>query len=128
MTEICSLSLHDALPIFLEFWLIGLIFWKLPMAWRLVLAVFVESTWEVVENTNYIINRYREATISLDYFGDSIVNSIADIVGCGLGFAIAYRIRFWWSLAIFVAMEIVLLFWIRDSLLLNILMLTWPLD
>src|SRR5688572_31599721 len=75
MTEICSLSLHDALPIFLEFWLIGLIFWKLPMAWRLVLAVFVESTWEVVENTNYVINRYREATISLEYFGDSIVNS-----------------------------------------------------
>ena len=100
----------------------------MPLAWRFVLAIFIESSWEVVENTNYIINRYREATISLDYFGDSIVNSIADIVGCGIGFAIAYKIKLWWSLAIFVAMEIVLLFWIRDSLLLNILMLTWPLD
>jgi hypothetical protein len=112
----------------LEFWLIGLVFRKLPLAWRFVIAIFIESSWEVVENTNYVINRYREATISLDYYGDSIANSFADIVCCGLGFWIAYTIRLWWSLALFVAMEIVLLFWIRDSLLLNILMLLWPMD
>ena len=75
-----------------------------------------------------MINRYREATISLDYFGDSITNSIADIVCCGIGFWVAYKLRLWWSLAVFVAMEIILLFWIRDSLLLNILMLLWPVD
>ena len=112
----------------MEFWLIGLVFWKLPMAWRFVLAIFIESSWEVVENTNYIINRYREATISLDYYGDSILNSLADIVCCGLGFLIAYKIRLWWSLAVFVLMELILLFWIRDSLLVNILMLVWPVD
>jgi hypothetical protein len=112
----------------LEFWLIGLVFTKMPMAWRFVLAIFIESSWEVIENTNYIINRYREATISLDYYGDSIVNSIADIACCATGFAIAYKIRLWWSLAVFVATEIALLFWIRDSLLVNILMLIWPLD
>lgn len=112
----------------LEFWLIGLVFFKLPMAWRFVIAIFIESTWEVVENTNYVINRYREATISLDYFGDSIINSIADIACCGLGFWIASKIRLWWSLAVFVVMEVILLFWIRDSLMLNILMLIWPLD
>ncbi len=112
----------------LEFWLIGLVFRKIPLAWRFVIAIFIESLWEVVENTNYIINRYREATISLDYYGDSIANSIFDIVCCGLGFLIAYKIGRWWSLAVFVLMEIVLLFWIRDSLMLNILMLIWPLD
>ncbi len=112
----------------LEFWLIGLVFRKVSLAWRFVIAIFIESSWEVVENTNYIINRYREATISLDYYGDSIVNSLADIVACGLGFLIAYKIRLWWSLAVFVMMEVILLFWIRDSLLLNILMLVSPLD
>jgi hypothetical protein len=112
----------------LEFWLIGLIFRRIPLAWRFVIAIFIESSWEVVENTNYVINRYREATISLDYFGDSIANSFFDIVFCGLGFLIAYKIGRWWSLAVFVVMEIVLLLWIRDSLMLNIVMLVWPLD
>ena len=112
----------------IEFWLIGLIFWKFPMMWRLVLALFIETTWEVVENTNYIINRYREATISLDYFGDSIINSLADIACCGLGFAIAYKLRFLWSLTLFVATEAVLLLTIRDSLVVNIIMLIYPLE
>ena len=112
----------------LEFWLIGLVFWKVPMAWRFVIAIFIESSWEVLENTNYVINRYREATISLDYYGDSIANSLADIVCCGLGFALAYRVKLWWSAAIFLATEAVLLIVIKDSLLLNLLMLVWPLD
>jgi hypothetical protein len=110
----------------LEFWLIGLVFRRLPVAWRFVIAIFIESSWEVVENTNYVINRYRETTISLNYFGDSIANSLSDIVCCGLGFLIAYKIGRWWSLAVFTIMEIVLLVWIHDSLLLNILMLIWP--
>lgn len=112
----------------LEFWLIGLIFWKMPMVWRLVLALFIETTWEVVENTNYVINRYREATLSLDYVGDSIINSLADIVCCGLGFALAYRVRFLWSLTIFAATETILLLTIRDSLVVNIIMLIYPIE
>jgi hypothetical protein len=112
----------------IEFWLIGLVFWKMPMAWRLVLALFVETTWEVVENTNYVINRYREATISLDYFGDSIINSLADILCCGLGFAIAYKLRSWWSIALFAATEAILLLTIRDSLIVNIIMLIYPIE
>ncbi|MGD9562090.1 MAG: DUF2585 family protein [Pyrinomonadaceae bacterium] len=112
----------------LEFWLIGLIFKRMPLAWRLFLALFIESSWEVVENTQYVINRYREATISLDYYGDSIANSLADIVFCGLGFLIALRLRFWRSLALFIATEVILFFWIRDSLLLNIIMLLYPIE
>lgn len=112
----------------LEFWLIGLIFWKVPMAWRFVIAILIESTWEVAENTSYIIGRYREETVSLDYFGDSIINSLADIAACAAGFLIAYKIRFWRSLALFLLTELVLLVTIRDSLIVNIIMLIYPID
>lgn len=112
----------------LEFWLIGLVFWKMPMAWRFVLAVFIESSWEVAENSSYIINRYREETISLDYFGDSIINSLADIAACASGFMIARYLRFWRSLAFFVATELILLLTIKDSLIVNIIMLIYPID
>jgi hypothetical protein len=112
----------------LEFWLIGLIFRKMPMAWRLALAVFIESVWEVAENSSHVINRYRAETISLDYFGDSIVNSAADIACCALGFYIAYRLRFWKSLALFVLTEAVLMLTIRDSLIVNIIMLIYPIE
>ena len=112
----------------LEFWLIGLVFRFVPLHWRLVIALAIEGSWEVVENTDYVINRYREATISLNYYGDSILNSLSDILCCGLGFLIAYNLRFWKSLALFLSTEIVLIAWIRDSLLLNIVMLIYPLD
>ena len=112
----------------LEFWLIGIVFFRVPLVWRFVIAIFIESSWEVLENTNWIIERYREATMSLDYFGDSILNSVADITCCGIGFWIAYKLRFWRSLALFVATEIILLFWIRDSLIVNLIMLLWPID
>ena len=112
----------------LEFWLIGLVFRRVPLAWRFVIAIFVESSWEVIENTNYVINRYRETTISLDYFGDSIINSLFDIVCCGLGFWISFRLRFVLAVSLFLFTELVLLFWIRDSLVLNIVMLIWPID
>ena len=112
----------------IEFWLIGLIFRRVPLVWRLFLALMIESSWEVAENTQYVINRYREATISLDYYGDSVLNSLADIVCCGTGFVIALVLRFWRSLALFVVTEAILLFWIRDSLILNIIMLIAPID
>lgn len=111
-----------------EFWIISLIFRKVPLAWRLAIAVGIEGTWEVVENTNTVIQRYREATISLDYYGDSIINSISDMIACATGFMIAYKIRFWRSLALFLLTEIILVLWIRDSLLINILMLFYPIE
>ena len=112
----------------MEFWLIGLVFRMVPTAWRLVIAVLIEGTWEVVENTDYVINRYRETTISLNYYGDSIVNSLSDITCCAIGFLIAYKLRFCRSLALFLATEAVLIVWIRDSLLLNIVMLIYPIE
>jgi len=112
----------------LEFWLIGLFLGRLPLAWRLLIALSIESTWEILENSTYVIQRYRDATISLNYFGDSIINSISDIVCCGLGFVLGWKLRFWRSLALFVITEVTLIVWIHDSFLINILMLIWPVD
>ncbi|MGB5014056.1 MAG: DUF2585 family protein [Pyrinomonadaceae bacterium] len=112
----------------LAFWIIGFIFRKMPIPWRLLVAVIFEGGWEIAENSTYVIQRYREATISLDYFGDSVINSLVDITACATGFVIAYKLRFWRSLAVFAATEAVLIFTIRDSLLINILMLIYPIE
>ncbi|HEY0428948.1 MAG TPA: DUF2585 family protein [Pyrinomonadaceae bacterium] len=112
----------------LFFWITSLIFGKLPLAWRLLIAISVECAWEIVENTNTVIQRYREATISLDYFGDSIINSLGDILSFSFGFWLAGKLRFWLSLGFFVVVEIILIFCIRDSLVLNIIMLIYPIE
>ena len=85
-------------------------------------------SWEILENTPWVIQRYREATISLDYFGDSVVNSSFDVLACVLGFVVARSIGPLRSAIIFVATECVLLAWIRDCLTLNVIMLLCPID
>ena len=109
------------------FWLISWFAPRLSWVWQLWLAVAAEAVWEVVENSEYVIQRYREGG-ALGYFGDTIVNSLGDIVMCGLGFILARYLGFGRSLALFVAVEVTLLFWIRDSLLLNVLMLIYPVE
>jgi hypothetical protein len=95
---------------------------------RLLVTVGLESAWEVYENTDTVINRYRAETISLGYYGDSILNSMADILACVLGFALARYLPTRVTIAWVLAVEVVLAIWIRDNLTLNILMLVYPLD
>jgi hypothetical protein len=97
-----------------------------PVRWRAILAATLEAGWEILENSPVVINRYREATISLDYFGDSVLNSMSDITMCMLGFYIAWKLPWKASLAFFVITEIVLLLWVHDSLIVNILQLVHP--
>ena len=106
----------------------ALLFPRLSVWWRFVIAVAAEAGWELLENSSYIIEKYRANTASFDYFGDSIVNSIADVAACALGFWFAAKLGAWKSLAFFVLVELLLIFWIRDSLLINILMLIYPVD
>ncbi|HYL57457.1 MAG TPA: DUF2585 family protein [Candidatus Acidoferrales bacterium] len=90
------------------------------------IALAAESAWEVFENTDLVIQRYRAATISLHYYGDSVMNSMCDIGACMVGFALAYVLPVRVSVAAAVILEVVLAIWIRDSLLLNIIMLIHP--
>jgi hypothetical protein len=99
-----------------------------PIGARVAAATLLESAWEVFENTDLIINRYRAATISLDYYGDSVLNSMSDIAAMLVGFQLAARLPVWVTVALTIAMELFVGYVIRDNLLLNILMLTYPLD
>jgi hypothetical protein len=113
---------------FLFFWLIAWFSSRLRPNWQLALAVAVEAAWEVFENTNFIIDRYRSETAALGYNGDTVVNSFGDILCCLIGFIVARRLGLRRSLVVFAVLELVLIVWIKDSLLLEILMLVVPLD
>jgi hypothetical protein len=106
-------------------WLIGR---RWPLALRLVAATFLEASWEIFENTDFVINRYREVTISLDYYGDSVLNSVCDVAAMVAGFVLAARLPVWATVVLVVLMEAFVGYWIRDNLLLNIIMLIYPLD
>ena len=99
-----------------------------PPGVRFVLAVLLEATWEVFENTPLVINRYRAATISLDYYGDSVINSMSDIMSMMLGFWIARRAPVWLSVGLVIVLEVMVALIIRDNLTLNILMLMHPFE
>lgn len=101
---------------------------RLPLGWRLSIATAVEAAWEILENSDFIINRYRAVTISLDYYGDSVLNSVADIAAMTLGFVLARFIPLWASITLILTFEALTTWLIRDGLALNILMLVYPLD
>jgi len=97
-----------------------------PVSTRLLLAVGLESAWEVFENTTLVIERYRAETISLNYYGDSIVNSMGDILACMIGFILASRLPKRVTALGVVGLEILLVVWTRDNLALNLVMLIHP--
>lgn len=113
---------------FIFFFVLWLVARRLSLSWRLVIAIIIEAAWEIVENTDAIINRYREVTIALDYYGDSVLNSVFDILAMVLGFYAARVLPVWASVALIIVAEAVVIFFIRDGLALNVIMLLYPLD
>jgi hypothetical protein len=101
---------------------------RVELAWRAVIAMALQVGWELLENTDLVIERYRETTISLNYYGDSVGNSLGDMTACLLGFCFAAVVPVWASVLAFVAVDASLMLWIRDSLLINVVMLVAPID
>lgn len=101
---------------------------RLSFATKLAAATMIEGAWEVFENTDFIINRYREATISLDYYGDSVLNSVCDILAMVAGFYAASRLPVMATIGLVLLFELGVGYIIRDNLTLNIIMLLWPLE
>ena len=99
---------------------------RLPVKYRFLIALLVEAGWELLENSPFIINRYREATIALGYVGDSVLNSVCDIGMMAIGFLIARFTRLWLVVILVIGMELGCLWWVRDNLTLNVLMLVHP--
>ncbi len=114
------------------FWMVGWLLRKCGVhckwQWRLAVVLAIEAGWEIFENTQLVIDRYREGTAALGYNGDSITNSVGDLLACGLGFYLAHRAGWRGTWLLFWIVEIGMLITIRDSLLLNVLMLVWPLE
>ena len=121
-------SLTHVLHGFIFYGILALTLPRVSLALRFMIATMIEAAWEVVENTDFVIDRYRDATMALGYRGDSDANSLADIVSCMIGFALARKLGLWWSVAVCLATEIVLAIWIRDNLFLNVVMLIYPIE
>jgi hypothetical protein len=113
---------------YLFYFLLWLVAPRWSFAQRLLAAVSIESLWEVLENSPIIIDRYRTATFSLEYYGDSIINSMSDIVAMAIGFTIAARLPVAITVLLGIASEALLAYAIRDNLLINIIMLVHPID
>lgn len=114
---------------FVLFWLIALVLRRRVAAvWQLWLAITLEAAWEVFENTQFVIDRYRAETAALGYTGDTIVNSFGDLTCAVIGFIVARQLGLWRAVIFFLVLEVILTLWIHDSLLLQLLMLIHPIQ
>lgn len=98
----------------------------LPIGVWLIVAVLLEVGWEIIENSTWVINYYRENTVSLGYIGDSILNSVFDVIWMSLGFLMARKLPVWLIVTLIILFEVFTAYFVRDGLILNILMFIYP--
>lgn len=113
---------------FIFYWVLWLAFRRSSVGERALGAIFIEAAWEVAENSPWIIDRYREATIAVGYTGDSVLNSVFDILWMLLGFFFAWRMPVWVTIVTAIVFELLALWVIRDNLTLNVVMLVYPIE
>lgn len=121
-------SFSHAVHGFLFYFGLWLVARRWPIEWRFLSALLIETAWEIFENTPFVIDRYRATTAARGYSGDSILNSMSDILLMCIGFLVARRLPVWVSVALVIIMELVPLFVIRDNLTLNVWMFIAPND
>lgn len=105
---------------FLFYFFAWLLFPRAPLAMRFLLALGIEVSWEIIENTPMVIQHYREQALSQGYIGDSIINSLSDSITMILGFWAAWRFPWWVIVVVGLGLEIWVAYEIRDNLTLNI--------
>ena len=110
------------------FYALGWLFLRRQPGDRLLAAILIEAGWELLENSQWVIDRYREATMALGYNGDSVINSLADIGWMAVGWAAARRLPVWATILVAIGFELLTLIVIRDNLALNVLMLVAPVE
>jgi hypothetical protein len=110
------------------YWMLWPLAAKIELPWRMTAGLAVEIGWELLENSTWVIERYRQQTAALGYIGDSIINSLVDVLATMVGFAFAARFSWKASVAIYLVFELGMLAWARDNLTLNVLMLFFPVD
>lgn len=101
--------------------LLRLLLPRLPVVVRLAIAVGIEATWEIAENTPWVIEAYRQQALARGYVGDSIVNSLSDTLSMMTGFALASILPWRATLALAIVMEVAVGYLVHDNLTLNIL-------
>ncbi len=121
-------SFSHVLHGFLFWWLLAWLAPRLALGWRFVIALALETSWEILENSPWVIERYRNATAAVGYSGDTVINALGDLASAAVGFWIARWAGWRWTLALFIVVELILLATIRDNLTLNVLMLFVPLE
>jgi hypothetical protein len=108
------------------------VLWLFARHWSIdqrgLVALAIEAVWEVIENTPWVIDRYRDVTVSRDYIGDTVINSVFDTWAMLVGFYLASKLPVWLTVALAIALELGALVAVRDNLTLNVLMLFWPIE
>lgn len=113
---------------FVFYFVLWLVARRLPVGYRALIALVIEGAWEIVENTPWVIDRYRETTVSVDYVGDTVLNSVSDVIAMLIGFWLAARLPVWLTVVLAIVFELAAAYVIRDNLTLNVIMLIYPFE